>query len=244
MSQLLLLNPSKRGNKMSIRKKTRSPAQKAAARRLVLFNKRRFSKNPAKKASAATLKRRATARSKQRKIDNVIPGYYPNPVKRRKRASTIARNTKITFKNAFDNNIKPAAIQASGALLLDVGYGYFGQYIPESMNNGMLKHATKGFIAIGLGMLANKVTNNKSVNALVNGALTVTMHDALKEAMTEYAPSISMGNIDNIGYINPSPVYSQDEMGAFISENNTSDCVDNQNMGYFVNEQPFDTSSF
>jgi len=239
MSQLLLINPRKR-KKVMARKKARTPAQKRATRKLVARNRAlaRARHNPIKvTARSRRTGRTPTKRLKARRSTNKIPGYYPNP--RRRRAVNTA---KLTVKNAMNQVVKPAAIQASGALLLDVGYGYFGHLIPSAMNNGMLKHATKGLIAVGLGMVAGNFISNKTAKAMAEGAMTVTIHDAMKEAVGSFAPSIPLGDA---GYYNPSPVYN--DMGYY--SNDTGQGFADASLGYFSEDagqgynQPFDTST-
>lgn len=236
----MLINPTtpikKRKKKMAV-KKRRTAKQKAATRKLVAFNKRRAApkrkaparrKAVAKRATTTTRKRRSPAR---RTTVSKPRTYKRNP-----------SMPKISLKNVVKNQLKPAVVQASGALVLDLGYGYLGGYIPDMLNTGMAKHATKGVIAIALGMVAGNFIKNDTANKLALGAMTVTMHDAVKEAMQTYMPSVPMGcsNTGDLGYYSPSPVVSMD---AYV--NDTSD-----GMGAFVNDtgsefgqQSYDTSN-
>lgn len=246
MAQLMLVNPSKRKpqRKKTMRKKARTPAQKRATAKLVRFNKarRRTTRNPAKRkaparkrvATSAPSRRTGRAPTKRltaRRRRNTVKRYYPNPAR---------RSGKMTIKNVVDNQIKPAAIQASGALMLDIGYGYLGGYIPAMLNTGMMKHATKGVVAIALGMVASNFMNNTTANKLALGAMTVTFHDALKEAMTTFMPAIPMGEA---GYYNPSPVYNS-PLGYYSGDSGDGMGYysDDSGDGFGVNQQPFDTS--
>jgi len=248
MATLMLVNPRKRGKKKMATRKRRTPAQIRATKKLVAFNKRRGRKAPARKrktptrrkvavtALSRTTRRKPTARLKARRRKNIshkMRGYYPNPSR---------RSAKMSIKNVINQQIKPAAIQASGALVLDVGYGYLGGYIPDMLNTGMVKHATKGVVAIALGMIASNFVKNASVNQMVLGAMTVTMHDAMKEALQTYAPSVPMG------YYSPSPTYG--DMGYI--ESNAGSAYTDTNLGYFesnpgtaygTQSETFDTSA-
>jgi len=230
-------------------RKRRTPAQIAATKKLVALNKRRarMKSNPAKRKAPARRKttarkrvavsapsrrtgKRPTKRLTTRRRRNTVKSYYPNPSR---------RSAKMTIKNVINQQIKPAAIQASGAMVLDIGYGYFGSYIPDMLNTGMTRHATKGVVAIALGMVASNFVKNATVNNMVLGAMTVTMHDAMKEAVATYAPSVPLG------YMNTSPVYNSNDLGYFTPKQNdglgyfTNDSGD----GYYQPQSAFDTGN-
>lgn len=241
MAELMLVNPRKR-KKRGTKKKTmatrkrRTAAQKRATKKLVAFNRARSRSrsNPAKRKTPRRKKvavnarsrrtgRPPTARLKRRRFNNNKPGYYPNPRR---------RSTKGMVANIVDRQLKPAAIQASGAIGLDVIYGYFGNFIPAQLNSGMLRHVTKGVVALGMGFVVSNFMKNATANEMSKGALTVVMHDAFKEALSQWMPTIPLGDV---GYYNASPVYqpqSQDmNMGYFQSQ--TGAGYSNDALGYF-----------
>ncbi len=247
MAQLMLVNPSTRKarkKKMATRKR-RTAAQLRNDKRLGRMAKARAraKRNPVAKRKAPARKRiaisapsRRTARTPTKRLiarrrRNTKRTYFPNPSR---------RSGKMTIKNVVDNQIKPAAIQASGALMLDIGYGYLGGYIPAMLNTGMMKHATKGVVAIALGMVASNFMNNTTANKLALGAMTVTFHDALKEAMTTFMPAIPMGEA---GYYNASPVYNS-PLGYYSDDSGDGMGYysDDSGDGFRVNQQSFDTS--
>lgn len=249
MAQLMLVNPSKRKpqrkKKMATRKR-RTPAQlrndkrlgrMAKARARVKRNPVAKRKAPARKRVAVSAPSRRTGKTPTKRLvarrrrRNTVKSYFPNPSR---------RSGKMTIKNVVNNQIRPAAIQAGGALLLDVGYGYFGSYIPAMFNTGMLKHATKGVIAVGLGMVASNFMRNDTANKLALGAMTVTFHDAMKEAMTTFMPAIPMGEA---GYFNPAPVYNS-PLGYYSGDSGDGMGYysDDSGDGFGSNQQPFDTS--
>lgn len=225
MPEIMLVNPRKRtkkGKKMAT-KKRRTAAQKRATKRLVAFNKARRSptkrKSPKRKAPAKRRKTISKAapskRLRARRRKNTKRGYFPNP-KKRTRKSMVA--------NIVDKQLKPAAIQATGALMLDIGYGYLGGYIPDMLNSGMTKYATKGAIAIGLGVIANMYMKSNTANLLATGAMTMTMHEAMKEAMANFAPQVPLG------FYSAAPVY-QNDMGMFSPDD--GDGFGGNNLGMF-----------
>ena len=221
MAELMLVNPKPRktrGKKKRpmARKKRRTAAQKAATRKLVAFNKRKASakrrtrRNPVSvSAPSRATGKRPTKRLQARRKANTRKGYYPNPRRR-------TRTPRGMIQNIVQKQLQPAAIQASGAIGLDVVYGYFGNFIPAQLNTGMIRHVTKGVVALGIGFVASNFVKNQTANEMAKGALTVTMHDAFKEALQQWMPAIPLGDV---GYYNPSPVYNANNgVGYFESE--------------------------
>lgn len=229
MSKLLLVNPKKRKKTMATKKQLAAlkKARAALKRKRAASsstNRRRIKRNPAKRTAATSTRKRVsvnaasrrtkkspTARLKARRKKNTVTGYYPNPRRR--------VGIKDGIKNAIDNQLKPAAMQAAGALALDVGMGYFGGYLPAQLNSGMARHATKGVIAMILGYVAANFVGNQTANTMVKGALTVTLHDAGKDTLAQFAPSLPMG------YYNPAPV-----LNYYSSDNG------NGGIGYYSND--------
>jgi hypothetical protein len=145
-----------------------------------------------------------------RKGKKVAVAKRKSPVRRR---SASRRKTKtVKFKrnpsprnivtNVVDRQLRPAAIQAAGALALDVIYGYLSKYIPVNFQAGALRHFTKGVVAVGISAVASNLKLAKAavLNDAAKGALTIVMHDAGKELMTQFAPQLPLG------YISPFPV--------------------------------------
>lgn len=224
MAELMLVNPKKRKTrgkkKMAARKKRRTPAQKAATRKLVAYNKRR--RNPARRKRRTT----AAAPARRRRALSTMSAAKRRRAPVRRRTTTTRRvyrrnpTRKTMMQNIMTKQIQPAAIQASGAIGLDIVYGYFGQFIPAQLNTGMLRHVTKGVAALGLGFVASNFMRNTTANEMAKGALTVTMHGAFKEALQQFMPAIPLGmDTAELGYYNASPVYEPQSQ--------------NMNMGYF-----------
>jgi hypothetical protein len=239
MAQLMLVNPKKRKkrgvkkNTMATRKR-RTAAQKRATAKLVAFNRRRKAakRNPATKrkprkrpigtrqyAKSQRTKRTPTKRLRARRRANTQRGYYPNP---RTRAGMV--------QNIIARQLQPAAIQAGGAIGLDVIYGYFGNFIPAQLNQGMLRHVTKGVVALGMGFVVSNFVKNATANEMSKGALTVVMHDAFKEALTQWMPAIPLGDV---GYYNPSPVYEPQSQNMGYFETETGSGYAQNALGYF-----------
>jgi len=135
----------------------------------------------------------------------------------------------------------PAAIGATGAIALDVAYGYGAKFLPASLQTGFLPVLVKAAGAIGLGFLARKVVSREKANAATLGALTVVAYGALKPLIAQFAPTVpglsgyqdfinygsSMNGVGaylpgmhGMGFVNPAPVIgagaSSGQMGAYL----------------------------
>jgi hypothetical protein len=226
MAELMLVNPKKRTKrgkkKMAARKKRRTPAQKRATAKLVAYNKRRRTPARRKRRTLAATATPAPAR-RRRALSTMRAARRRTPTRSRAVTRRVYRRNpsrKTMMQNIVSKQIQPAAIQASGAIGLDVVYGYFGQFIPAQLNSGMIRHVTKGVVALGLGFVASNFIKNTTAEEMAKGALTVTMHGAFKEALQQFMPAIPLGYCDSdMGYYNPSPVYEPQSQ--------------NMNMGYF-----------
>jgi hypothetical protein len=95
-----------------------------------------------------------------------------------------------------------AGTGAIGALGLDVIQGYLP--IPENLKAGIVGTGVKALLAIGMGVVASnfRMIRGRTANQMVNGALTVVLHDELKKQVAIFAPGLQMGEyLDNgLGY--------------------------------------------
>lgn len=154
--------------------------------------KKRRRKKSASKASSpkrkSSRKRKASAKSGKRRR----AGFRSNPI----------RIGGGFMRRVIDNQLIPASVQASGAILLDLGFGYFGQYLPAALTSGLARHATKVAGAALLSTVAQhtKLVNSTVANNLAKGAMTVVLHDFGKEMLGQFAPSLPLG------YYTASPV--------------------------------------
>lgn len=192
MPELLLVNPRHLGGakkrktvrrKKPVAKKRRSAAQKAATRKLVALNKRRR-RNP------VTAKRRPKARKKPaRRTPSRRARRAPA---RRRRRKGYGRNPALTMRSV-QNQLMEAGTGAVGALGLDVIQGYLP--IPANLKGGIVGTGVKALLAIGMGVVASniKMVRGTTANRMVNGALTVVLHDELKKLTAQFAPGLQLG---------------------------------------------------
>jgi len=135
-------------------------------------------------------------------------GYYPNPRRRR----SYRRNP---INRGLMQNVIPALGGATGALLLDIVWGYLP--LPANIKTGPLQNLAKAAGAIGLGFAANLVTTRKNADMLALGALTVVAHGALKQTVTHFLPNVAMGGTFDYGY--PSIAVPMDDyMGEYVGQ--------------------------
>jgi hypothetical protein len=192
MAQLMLINPAKRPGKRR-RKATRSPAQKAATRRMLAANRRT--------RHAAPKRRR-----------NPIAASAVHRVTRRTRR---ARSRNPIGMTGIMSGITDAAIGAGGALAVDMAFNYLP--LPANMKTGMVGVAAKAATAIALGTVGRKVLG-RTAGKMAAGALTVIAYDALKGFVPGAASPVA-----GLGYFNPglpAGYLPQQGMGEYINSSN------------------------
>ena len=141
--------------------------------------------NPRKRRRTTT-KRKTTAVARRK-----------SPVRRRRtvarpatRRVTRRRRNPIQRKGIM-NQVQPAFVAASGALALDLAWGFLP--IPANLQMGPLRYLAKGAGAIGIGILAGNVVNKKTAEQMATGALTVILHDAMREVTQTMVPTVPLG---------------------------------------------------
>ena len=178
MNEILLVNPRKR----RASKKRRSPAQKAATRKLVARNRRR--KNPAAPGS----RRKVTRRKARRAVASA-------PARRRR----YKRNPTVSRRN-ITGLVQTAAAGAGGAIALDVALAYLP--LPAMLKSGIVGKVTKAAGAIALGVVAQKTGLVKSTTArdMTVGALTVQLAGIGRELLGQFAPGVALSAYLNEDY--------------------------------------------
>lgn len=193
MSTLFVLNPSHRPSLRSKSSK-RKPAMAASRRRsrnaLGRFTKASFKKNPSRRGR--------TARRGRTTI------MVRNPIKRRRRARALVAHRGRARRSFRRNPIGGMNIMALGSSALWIGTGAVGAEvvmgvlpIPANFKTGVARHLTKGAVGLAGGMLLARFGNRKAGEMFALGALTIAVHDAIKDSITKYAPGL------NLGYYSP-----------------------------------------
>lgn len=156
--------------------------------------RRSRARNPVARRRAPSRRRRSTAR---------------RTVRRSRRRNPAPRlNVR-----SIQTNVMNAVPGAAGALALDVALGVIP--IPANFKAGLLGYGVKGVGAVLIGMLAGNVVKAQTATRMTEGALTVMIHGAMKQAVTQFAPNVPMS--EYMGYYGAGwdPNYS---MGAYVGQ--------------------------
>ena len=234
MPEILLVNPRKRktSGRKKVAKKRRSAAQKAATRKMIAANRRR--RNPVRRKNTVARKRRKPV--KRRAVARRAP------VRRRRRRTS---NPRLTMRSV-QNQLMDAGTGAIGALGLDVIQGYIP--IPANLKAGIVGTGVKAMLAIGMGVVASnfKMIRGATANKMVNGALTVVLHDELRKLTQQFAPGLQMGEyLDNgLGYYGsgyPAGIMGEGYggMGSYLPELATDDMgMEQEGLGMYEGSEP------
>lgn len=185
MSQMLLLTANPKRRKAGKRKATRSPAQRAAFAKMIAANKR---SNPSPARSGKKRRRRASvAAAPSRRRSGGSSGFS--------RGNLAAQATSLA---------KNGAIGGAGALGLDVIMGYANGILPASVasrvnsdgSTNWLYYGVKGALAVGVGVIGQKVVSAPVAAKLAEGALTVMAYELARGMMPTSVP---------LGFVNPAP---------------------------------------
>lgn len=189
MNELLLLkgNPSRRKSR-----KRRSPAQRAATRRMLAANRSRFGHNPSKR------KRRRSVR---------VAGVVAHRTKRRIRRSFRSGGSVRSMGSGIAGMVKNGAIAGGGAVLADVGMGLIAKFAPTATTltsrlnaDGTMNYAyfaTKGALIWAMSKYGSRVT--RYAPTMAAGALAVMAYQLILSFMPTDG-SIPLGYF-NAGHI-------------------------------------------
>ena len=205
---------------------------------LVVGNPARKRRKSRKAASPAQLRARAAfaarARAGSRKRRNTVranPAPTSNPIRRRRRSAGAVSRRRVrrnpiggSLLRGIVPQLKDAAIGAGGAVAVEIAYGYAKPYLPDmvqepvSTTGGLnpAYYAAKGALAIALGIVARKALGAKAAR-MVEGSLTVTMHDAAKQFIAGSGMGITLGAAAQ--QLPPLPVSRRlrGDMGEYVS---------------------------
>lgn len=148
-----------------------------------------------------------------------------NPARRKRRASPVRRRRASVSRRrrrnpaprlnvrSIQSSVMNAVPGAAGALALDVALGFIP--IPANFKTGLLGYGVKGMGAVLIGMLAGNVVKAQTATRMTEGALTVMIHGALKQGVSNFLPNVPMS--EYMGYYGAGwdPNYS---MGAYLSQ--------------------------
>lgn len=177
MAEILLVNPKRRRRrKTSARRRRRSTTRAAAPRR-----------------------RRRARRTVSRRRRNI----YLNPRRRRRSRRVLSRRVRRRnpslrgsiggMTSALVPTLKAGFVGATGAIGLDLLWGYTSRFMPAQIAASPLaQYAAKLVGAILVGIIGNKIKPGKGRDLSV-GAATVVLHDAIKAQLKSSFPALQLG---------------------------------------------------
>lgn len=145
---------------------------------------------------------RASAAAPRRRRRRRTSVAIANPRRRRRRAvySVRRRRRNPSFRGAIGGlrsglmpTLKAGAVGATGALGLDLLWGYGSKYLPASVaGSAIAQYAAKLVGALLVGMIGNNILRGRGRDLAV-GATTVVLHDAFKAQLKASFPALQLG---------------------------------------------------
>lgn len=227
-------NPRKTIKRTTTMAKRRKPYRMTAGRKraiakLKAFNRSRRKTNP--------VRRRRVSRRPARTIRGYRRGRARPAYRSRRRV--VRRRNPVTARS-IQNTVIDAFQASLGALSLDWIWGMVP--VPIEWKTGQFRHLVKGAGAIGMGMIAEMIVSKPQANKMVHGAMTVVMHDALKEFIQMNVPQIQLGYYSPAMTTNGLGMYmghagsdrlsgvGSDRLGAYVGGSMTSPYLSPRNL--------------
>lgn len=217
MPALFVVNPSPRRGRAGAVKKRKASAMAKRRRRRVTRRRASpvtvYARNPAPRRR----RRRVTRAAAPRRARRVT--YARNPAPRRRRRASRGLGGAVNF----GKMLLPAIGIGAGAVGAEVIMGYLP--IPANFKTGVLRHVTKGVVAVAAGMLIGKVLRQKKLGDYIAlGGVVIAAHDALKEVINARMPSIPFGeylprstySAGALGYYSPAQGVDYSAMGEYV----------------------------
>lgn len=205
---LLIGNPARRGRRRKARRRSASPAQRAARARF----------------AAMARARSKSGRRHRRRAHRVV---HANPIfhrRARRHVRRIRRNPiGVGMFRGLSASLLGSAVGAGGAIANDIAFGFASMVLPAtatspvSQSGGLnpIYYAAKTISALGLGILGKAVVGRHAVGAM-EGALTVTFHDAMKQFLVGTGLPVPLGSTRyNAGRIIP-PMPAQHTLRRYV----------------------------
>lgn len=182
-------------------------------------SRRRASPAQARARARFAAMARSRSKSSRRKHRRHSFAAVANPRRRARRSFRFARRSRrnpIRMGRMMRNYVpmlKSAGVGASGAILNDVAYGFAIPFMPAMMSTPV--NASGGInpayylgkigTAFALGALGSKVLGSKAAT-MTEGALTVTLRDAMKQLLISFGIAVPMGTLNPGRVLPPLPI--------------------------------------
>lgn len=220
MEQILLVNP--RPKRSSAERKKLSRAASGRRRNaLGEFVSGHVRKNPRKERTTRTYHpERWTARAHPRSASGEF-------VRKNPRRGSSAYKRKLVHVRSYTRHNPKGFLSGAAQTTMDAGYGIVGAFatdlavgylpIPEELKSGVVGIITKVFLALGIGMLAEKVGFAREGRYIALGGVTVPMYTELKDMVNTHMPNLKLGACDgDMGFMNPGLV--ADNLGMYLPD--------------------------
>lgn len=143
---------------------------------------------------------RASSAPRRRRRRRALVASAPRRRRRRVVYSVRRRRRNPSFRGAIGNlrngvvpTLKAGAVGATGALGLDLLWGYGSKYLPASVaGSAIAQYAAKLVGALLVGMIGNNILRGRGRDLAV-GATTVVLHDAFKAQLKASFPALQLG---------------------------------------------------
>jgi len=156
------------------------------------------------------------------------------PARRRRRRGSVRRFLRSTRGGGISprginvaqfmrGTLIPSAVGAAGALGVDLLLGYATPYLPASVTTGPMVPLTKIAAAVGLGLLAQMATKDRSISEQVTaGAITVVAYDYIRNMAKAQFPTLPLSEyVSGMGYAGPALAYPDRGMGVYVGPSNS-----------------------
>lgn len=205
MQELLLIgNPARR--RKTKRKTTGAKRRPSAAqlRARAKFAAMSRSRAKARRASTSTTRSNPIVKRRRHVAKRAAPARVHH--KRRTRRNPARRSVGGVSSASIMSALKSAGLGAGGAIAVDALFGFAQSYLPASLAtdkdaSGATQYGyyvAKGALAFGAGMLAKKAIGAAKAAHMVQGSLTVTLHDLAKNFLTTNVPSVTLGKYPGV----------------------------------------------
>jgi hypothetical protein len=201
MAAIFTINPSRRKHhKRTKSRKHRSPAQRAATRRMLAANR---SRRPGRARHHSPAVVFSNPRRKRRSVRHVARAVH-------RRARRAMRGFSLRGAGGgIMSLVKNGAIGGAGAAVTDVGMGFAGRFLPSNLTArfnadgsvNWLYYLTKGAIALGIGTAGRKIPGMSGVAPrMAEGAFTVMSYEIIRG----FLPATMLGAY--VRNVQPSPM--------------------------------------
>jgi hypothetical protein len=123
----------------------------------------------------------------------------------------------MNFNSFLKGTLVPSAVGAAGALGVDLMLGYATPYLPTMFTSGPMVPLTKIAAAVGLGMLAQGVTKDRSIGEhVMAGAITVVAYGWVRDLVKAQFPTLPLSEyVSGMGYAGPAYAFP-DRLGMYV----------------------------